>query len=666
MNSFISGANFYWGFCSGNASEPPAGKNFGNPSASLHDPKYVTLVTEGPDCFSFITSAGDSSVTRNFHGSSFYNQPVATKSWSGMGVLTKKIKGIQVVLDNMSANWFGFMVNGSSLVRLNFGPNIKTGDPQIMPDFPYPSVSGSSDLKMVHEGSDWIGFGTDSTGNSVYRLLFSNGLQAPPALLNFGNRGQLSGPAGLSLIKENGNWYMFIINETSNSITRLDFGASLINDNPAGTNLGNPGGLLNSGSGITLTSDCYNVDGLAVNHVPTGDQLIQFVFDGGAEGTITPVALGSTGNLNQPFGISSLRRVGDTLFAAVTNSGNSSLSVLYFPVCTASSVPGSTLRNPPPYYYRYPGNYNIIVSYTGTGAGQGSQAGCRPIVVRPVMQVSLGGDKHICDGGSVVLAADSVYTTYLWNTGSIDTSIRVSAAGKYFLDVTNRWGCTASDTVMVSVSQPIEIAKDTIICFGQRYFAGGNWQTKSGLYHDTLQTMGGCDSIINTNLTVKPEVNIYLGRDTILCPGGEILLKATTRYASSYTWQDGSGDSLYNVTQPGIYWVHVVVDNCMAGDTITIANCPGKLWFPNAFTPNNDGLNDLYQPVGISILRFHMVVFDRWGAEVFETSDISQGWNGLSKGEYSPPGTYTYLADYEFIDNPGETQKSSGTFTLVR
>jgi len=664
LNTAIAGKNFYWGFCSGNVADPPVGVNLGNSSNTLHNPKYITLVADGADCFSFITSSGDSSITRNYHGTSFNNPPLATKSWSGLGVLTHNLKGIQIVSEG--GFWYGFIVNGSALVQLNFGPNIRTGDPSVGSVFPLPGVSGTSDFKLLNNKGTWTAFGTDSTGNSIYRLLFNGGLLANPTVYLLGNNGQLDGPAGLSLIADNGNWFMFVTNENNSTISRIDFGTSLVNNNPVGINLGNPGGLLNSATGIAISVDCQHVDGIIVNHSASGNQLVQLRFEGGVNGTLTPVPLGNTGTLNMPYGISNFKRSGDTLVTMVTNSGNSTLSALHFLPCSAASRPGDTLRNPPPFFYLSPGNYNINLSYTSTGANQTSQGGCRPIVVMPPLTVSLGGNKHICDGGSTLLTPDSNYVTYFWNTGSTASYITVGNPGKYYVDVTNQWGCKASDTVMVYTGQPITITVYTTVCYGQSYYAQGAWQTVAGTYLDTLKTTAGCDSLVTTHLMIKPRVIIYLGNDTILCPGGKILLNATTLNASSYTWQDGSTDSIFQVTQPGTYWVHVTVDNCIFADTIHILSCPPQLWFPNAFTPNNDGINDVYRPVGVSISRFHMIIFDRWGTLIFETNDMSQGWNGMSKGQFNPPGTYTFIADYEVIDAPGVTRKVSGTFNLIR
>jgi gliding motility-associated-like protein len=65
-------------------------------------------------------------------------------------------------------------------------------------------------------------------------------------------------------------------------------------------------------------------------------------------------------------------------------------------------------------------------------------------------------------------------------------------------------------------------------------------------------------------------------------------------------------------------------------------------------------------------LKFHIVIFDRWGAVVFDSIDPSEGWTGLSNGSYYPPGVYPYRIDYQGAEAPGEDRVQAGTVTLVR
>jgi gliding motility-associated-like protein len=283
----------------------------------------------------------------------------------------------------------------------------------------------------------------------------------------------------------------------------------------------------------------------------------------------------------------------------------------------------------------------------------------------PELQVSLGPDRFLCAGEQTLLGPGPGFSDYAWSTGETDSTITVDTTGLYGVTVTNRWGCQASDSVFVTVSESVQVTADTSICYGERYYAGGAWQTSSGTYVDSLQTVSGCDSVIWTDLTVNPEIVFDLGRDTVICPG-EIIALDLSIPGGTYLWQDGSTDSVFIAVEPGIYWVEATVDNCSETDSLSIGECPSKLWFPNAFTPNGDGLNDTFRPLGISIGNFNMQIFDRWGAMIFETQSLDNGWDGSAGGRECEPGVYSYQAAWNAVQNQDETVKVKGNVTLVR
>ena len=89
---------------------------------------------------------------------------------------------------------------------------------------------------------------------------------------------------------------------------------------------------------------------------------------------------------------------------------------------------------------------------------------------------------------------------------------------------------------------------------------------------------------------------------------------------------------------------------------------------PNAFSPNGDGLNDIYQPVTEkeSIPNYHLCIYDRWGKLLFESKVIHTGWDGKSKGNHCPKGTYVYRVQYTLETLPPEEMVLYGSFVLVR
>lgn len=656
----IAGTGFHWSFCSANLADPPDAESLGNPSNVLDDPKYISLIRNEDGCYAFLSNANDSSIVRIYFGSSFQQPPVSSESIH-VSLLTQKVRGIQVLIENDIP--LGFVVDGSMLYRFSFQGNTLAGVPQIVNDIPFPQVGASSALRIQKLETGWVGFVTDSEQNKVVRLRFPNQLSTSPQVDDLGNIGGLDGPAGLSMVTYNGQSYLFIANENNSTITRIDFGDSFLNDDPVGINLGNLNGLLDQITDLGILADCDAINGYAINHTNGSEELLHLSFPEGIEGTPEAFSLGTPGGLNEPFGLSSLLRVGDTIQAFISNSGDYTLTRLTFPTCSAASRPGDVVREPDPFYYQETGTFNIHLTWTAPDGAEQQQ--CQPVVVIPEISVDLGPDQTICEGATALLDAGNGFASYVWSTGATSQTIEVDTSGTFTVVVSNNWGCEAADSASVIVVDVIETTVDTLLCYGGRYWAQGAWQTTPGLYHDTLVSSAGCDSIVATTLGFKPRIPLDLGRDTIICPGEQILLKATVP-GGSYLWQDGSTDSVYNVTKPGIYSVDVVVDSCLASDSVLVGDCPAKLWFPNAFTPNNDGLNDVFRPVGVSIASFRMVIFDRWGAQIYETTSVETGWDGTFKGEPAPGDTYTFIAYYETIENPGTKEKITGTFTLIK
>src|SRR4029450_13687250 len=117
----------------------------------------------------------------------------------------------------------------------------------------------------------------------------------------------------------------------------------------------------------------------------------------------------------------------------------------------------------------------------------------------------------------------------------------------------------------------------------------------------------------------KPDI----GRDAYLCGTDPLTLQAPEGLAS-YLWQDGSTGNSYTTTQPGTYWVEITDDhNCVSRDTANVEakDCGRNIYFPNAFTPGNDLLNDIYRPkVFGRLTQFQMKIYDRIGRLVFEST----------------------------------------------
>jgi gliding motility-associated-like protein len=97
---------------------------------------------------------------------------------------------------------------------------------------------------------------------------------------------------------------------------------------------------------------------------------------------------------------------------------------------------------------------------------------------------------------------------------------------------------------------------------------------------------------------------------------------------------------------------------------VTVDSC--DLYIPNVFSPNGDGRNDNYEFNAEGYANFHLIIFDRWGLKIFESTDNSIKWNGQinNSGSNAPDGTYYYI--FNSIDPNGQPYANHGFLTLIR
>jgi len=125
---------------------------------------------------------------------------------------------------------------------------------------------------------------------------------------------------------------------------------------------------------------------------------------------------------------------------------------------------------------------------------------------------------------------------------------------------------------------------------------------------------------------------------------------------------------IYSFENPGTYPVALIIANKWGcKDTFVKPIVIGEglgVFVPNAFTPNNDGLNDVFQPKGHGIKKYNMMIFDRWGEKLFYTDDFFKGWDGTFKGTLCKDDIYTWKIVVQGAD--GKLKELTGTVTIVR
>lgn len=290
--------------------------------------------------------------------------------------------------------------------------------------------------------------------------------------------------------------------------------------------------------------------------------------------------------------------------------------------------------------------------------------------------VFLGNDTSICEKTSVVLQAPKGFERYLWNDGFNRPERTIFQKGSYTLTAFDDNGCFSKDTFTLKEVFPlpvIEFPHTNVLCKDQSTILDAGdyktyqWQngsnaryfnvTETGRYFVTVTDKNNCigsDTIVIKAIADTP--THFLSADTSFCEYGNILIMPLKNNFEAFLWNTGSIQNSLWVTAPGLYKLKVTDTNdCKGIEQIEVKTkqCANKLIFPNAFSPNNDGYNDVFKPfVAGKLLHYKLSVFNRWGKEVFVTTDYTQSWKGEKIS-----GTYIWFCNYQFANEARAIQK---------
>jgi gliding motility-associated-like protein len=157
--------------------------------------------------------------------------------------------------------------------------------------------------------------------------------------------------------------------------------------------------------------------------------------------------------------------------------------------------------------------------------------------------------------------------------------------------------------------------------------------------------------------------------DTAICYGEQITLKSNQVF-KTFNWNNSqSTGSTYTVNRPGLYSVNVrTLLGCEGADTVLVKDkgCVQAVYLPTAFTPNSDGINDVFRASVLGIIDFfELRVYNRWGELVFRTKDSMHGWNGIHKQKQQISDHYVWYVRYRFVGS-ASIQDQKGTILLIR
>ncbi len=260
----------------------------------------------------------------------------------------------------------------------------------------------------------------------------------------------------------------------------------------------------------------------------------------------------------------------------------------------------------------------------------------------------------------------------------IDDSTIVNP-GLYIFTLTATNGCDSFLTLTVEGGSPTTISIDDTICIGALYL--GESYTTSTVIIDTLVGMNGCDSIHITNLFVD-NTDLILPADVTIEQGDTYtIIPSASGQVIQWNW---TPDTFLSCNDCQIVEVNPITSTRYLLSTLSPANCTDSasiliavelnknVFIPNAFSPNNDGINELFQIYAedgvfeISIFA----IYDRWGGKVFEFNNVraqsndNPGWNGTVNGQRANEGVYAYFIEVLLLD--GTREQYEGDVVLIR
>lgn len=311
-----------------------------------------------------------------------------------------------------------------------------------------------------------------------------------------------------------------------------------------------------------------------------------------------------------------------------------------------------------------------------TGDGGCSYSDSVQVYVKPLPYFSLGTDTFFCSSQSLPLALTHKFDSAFWNIGSRGNRIDVSLPGVYAC-TTYLAGCDYADSINIDMNEtPVfSFGTDTTLCDGTVLHLkvpvedadSFRWSSQHTGNSIQIQNAGrywldvsrkGCSWRDTIDVKVNATPQIRINAQLSICPPQRILLQPDLYQGDGvrWLWSTGSQAAEITVDKPSAY--KVTVSNVCGYDEkeITIVTGECELKLPNAFSPNADGINDLFFAKGVdAVSNFSLMVFDRYGKKVFSSLSTTERWDGRYKGQVLPAGTYYWVCSYQQLG--GVTKK---------
>jgi gliding motility-associated-like protein len=389
----------------------------------------------------------------------------------------------------------------------------------------------------------------------------------------------------------------------------------------------------------------------------------------------------------------------------------------------SGGTPNTSILQNPSVVYSTPGTYSVKLVVTNS-SGSDSLTKTAYIVVSPLPTVTVSSAVQVCSGVPATISATGspVGGTYLWQPGNNSAqSISVTPTGTTLYTVTYSTGCGsgATDTVSVLVSPvpvltfsasissgcPVfctqfvarnEAANVTITSWDWSFGDGSSDSIQSpthcynapGTYSVVLtaQSSAGCSSTYQAPNAIRvyapPQAAFSYSPNPVTIDNPIVTFTDNSTGAYKivqWFWKfgDNSDSSIsqienpqYTYTDTGTFCPRLVIvdiHGCTDSTTQCFSiNSVYSFYIPSAFSPNGDGHNDVFMPQGTAFHNYEMYIYDRWGMQLFHTTNILEGWNGgVNNGsKICMEDSYVYVVNV--TDNYGTTHHYTGALYLLK
>ncbi len=299
--------------------------------------------------------------------------------------------------------------------------------------------------------------------------------------------------------------------------------------------------------------------------------------------------------------------------------------------------------------------------------------------------------------------------SFLWNTEESDPTILGLQAQNYSVTITDLNGCSIEQNFTLVAPDPINpniqfidpncdgentgeidiesvsggIPSFTFALNDTLFSSQSTYSTLApGFYTVFVEDANGCIEIVTGTLTAADIPSIAFDEDLTICLGDSVQLMPILSVGNldEIIWTETINLSCFDCVQPiakpyanETFYVRVISqDGCIDSTSVTIrVDNKRRIYVPNIFTPNNDGLNDFFFPFAAQEVAQiqDLIVYDRWGEKIYEATEFKAGaasisWDGTFKARNAQAGVYSWVMNVLYLD--GSTDTLYGTITLSR